>query len=200
MFSKSNRAAFFVTLAFLLASTFSLPAHADTYAIFNIGNANEGGVLGIDDMGTVVVTAHCLLGNCYNVFTEGIFSYQTYDLPALNFDDGIPCKPVPQSLRGACNNGHIAFFGEFDYPSGAIQRIGMFTGPDPVTDFLHGGSGDRIIINAIGDIAWIDGADETNWEAVDLTSREAPEPSTFALLGTGILGFASMARRKFSRR
>jgi hypothetical protein len=84
-------------------------------------------------------------------------------------------------------------------PSGSIQGIGMFTGPDPVADFLHGGSGDRIIINAIGDIAWIDGAEETNWEAVDLTSREAPEPSTFALLGTGILSLAGMARRKFSR-
>jgi hypothetical protein len=72
----------------------------------------------------------------------------------------------------------------------------MFTGPDPVADFLHPGSGDGIFINAIGDIAWIDGQDETIFEAVDLTSRETPEPSTFALLGTGILGLAGGARRK----
>jgi PEP-CTERM motif len=30
------------------------------------------------------------------------------------------------------------------------------------------------------------------------TASSVPEPSTFALLGTGILGLASVARRKFS--
>ena len=51
---------------------------------------------------------------------------------------------VPEALNGACNNGHEAYWGFFE-PSGPI---GMFTGLDPVADFLHPGSGDGIFINA----------------------------------------------------
>jgi hypothetical protein len=34
---------------------------------------------------------------------------------------------------------------------------------------------------------------------LDVSYSPVPEPSTFALLGTGILGLAGAARRKFSR-
>jgi hypothetical protein len=73
---------------------------------------------------------------------------------------------------------------------------GLFTGSDPVADFLFGGSVDAIVMNALGDIAWTDGRDEYNWVAMDLTSRSVPEPNTLVLLATGVLGAAGALRRR----
>jgi hypothetical protein len=198
----------------LLASTFSLLAHADTYAVFNIGDANNTGIYGIDAAGDVLVSAHCPSGLCYDIYANGILTSQTEVKPAFVPDVGTPCKPVAAALKGVCNNGHEVFFGMFFDTPGPLIAFGMFTGPDPVADFLHHGSGDIIFINAMGDIAWTDGADETNWEAIDLTShsqvtslglatiasRQNPEPSTFVLLGTGIIGLIRVARGRRSPR
>ena len=199
MFCKSKRAASLITFVFLIASPFSLPAHADKYAIFNLGSDNIRNLVGIDDAGEVVVIERCPIGpefTCYNVYVDGLVSYQTTAPPQLPYDDGVPCQPpVPaplsgQTLIGRCNNGHYVYFADFR-PDG---RMGIFTGPDPVADFLSAGS-PLMLMNANGDIAWIDAQNEMIWEGVDLTSRETPEQSTFALLGTGILGLAGAARR-----
>ena len=114
--------------------------------------------------------------------------------PPLNFDDGSSCTPVAGAYFGKCNNGYEAYILYNSY--GLVE---LFDGPDPYTDKISGISGYGIVdilVNANGDIAFTSATSEENYVAYDLTPHATPEPSTFVLLGTGILGLAGATRRK----
>jgi hypothetical protein len=183
-------------LGFILVAAFTSPSRADTYQVFNIGNANVGAPFGIDDAGTVPVFVRCMSAVCLDFYPAGIFvkevAYSSIPDPApFHFDNGTPCKPFPAATIGSCNNGHVVYLGYFDNPF----RRGVYVGPDPTTDRI-GGEGDLFYINALGDSTWIDGSTETIWEAVDLTSREAPEPSSIILIATAGIALAGAFRRR----
>src|ERR1700723_1562553 len=78
---------------------------------------------------------------------------------------------------------------------------GIFNGPDPVTNLIFGGipfpNQQFLAENSFGDIVWDDTIRENAFEAVDLTSHEAPEPGTVLLVGTGLLAIGSIRRRLF---
>ena len=70
-------------------------------------------------------------------------------------------------------------------PGGAYEGVGNFSGPgsfDTVfVDFLNAGTPDYALDNLTATLAPV------------------PEPASFALLGTGVLGFAGMVGRRFRR-
>ena len=141
MFCNSKRAASLITFVFLIASAFSLPAHADKYAIFSLGDDFSRNLMGIDDAGNVAVIQNCPIGpdfTCYDIYADGVFSFQTTDLSQFQYSTG--------------NGGHYAYFADIE----SLGEIGIFTGPDPVADFLVSTVTSGLMINAKGDIAWID--------------------------------------------
>lgn len=166
-------------LSLFLASTFSLPAHADTYKVFSLGSDNARNLAGIDDAGNAVVSINCPTGPsfaCYDIYVDGVFSSQTTDLSGFHYTKGGgKLDPAAKSLLGS--------------------------------EYLF-------IVNAEGDIAWIDTVHEEIMEAIDLTSRsqvtslrslaitshQNPEPSTFILFGTGLLGIFGVVRGRWSAR
>jgi hypothetical protein len=196
-----KRVAVVITFVLLTALMLGTQAHADTYVIRELGtdNGGYGWVDGIDDAGDVAITSPCAgPTTCYTVHLATGGSYVTQGLPPLNFDDGTPCTPIAGALLGECNNGYEVYL---LLPSNSYGvPAGLFDGPDPYSDEIAGTIGNgiiRVLLNANGDIAFTNGALEENYVAYDLTPHATPEPSTFFLLGTGILGLAGMARRKF---
>lgn len=173
-------------------------AHADTYQIYDLGGANSAGIYGIDTSGTAVVFDS--VGGLYSTFTNGIRTNISSTAPVLAYDNGTPCSPLlspGMSLIGgtkaSCNNGREVFGGE--YLGGSK---GVYTGPDP-TDFLRSGTVDELALNSSGDFAWTDGLDEENFQAIDLTTDQVPEPASLFLLSTGVLaGMGTIRRRLFN--
>jgi hypothetical protein len=203
-FSKLISRAAILAIAVVL---FTLPALArgDTYQILALQTDNNHNLFGIDTAGDVVIStgsADCLplgptVGICYETFVGGVLSSLSATIPSLAYDDGTACVPslppgVFSFLHGVCNNGREAFVSD-------IPHRGLFTGPDPVADFLHGPFADTVFLNASGDIAFADPLNEEIYEAVDLSTDATPEPSTLVLLATGVLGAAGALRRRFVR-
>jgi hypothetical protein len=169
------------------------PVFADTYQIFDMGGPRV--IYGIDTAGDVVIfdpASDCDIFDhpCYDHFHMGaIISFSTVP-PALNYDNGTPCSPsLPPGTvisHGVCNGAREAF-GEVS------PLLGLYTGPDPVADFVSGGVVNFIIMNASGDIAW--SSPNGDMEAYNLTAH-APEPNTLMLLATGTLGALGALRRR----
>jgi hypothetical protein len=199
MSCKSQRAVLLLLLAFLPILFSPAQAHADTYELFQFTDHNgAGSVLGIDDAGDVLYGSPGSCGTatvCFSVFQPFGPGYNTETLSTFNFDNGSACSPNPQAEFGVCNNGFEAYLIDLSHPNS-----GVYGGPSTDVQKFPVNVASFLVINSFGDIAWTDGQIEMNFLAYDLTSHETPEPATLALLLTGLIPIAAIARRKLLRR
>jgi hypothetical protein len=180
----------------LAATLFLVPArvHADTYKIVDLGDDNARNIVGIDNLGEVVIFNEIL--SEYLTYSNGVLVNTTSTLPSLTYDNGTPCsQPSGFSLDAVsvCNNGRTGF-GSRSNTNG--DPDGVYTGPiDSLTLVENHGSNVAAFLNSSGDFAWADGLIEENFEAIDLTT---PEPNSLLLVGTGCLSLFCVLRRKLS--
>jgi hypothetical protein len=186
----------------VLLFTSPMSANADTYTVYNLGEANFNNVFGIDTAGAVVIfNANCGnpgVVNCYTTYVQGIVVGVSATAPSLTYDDGTSCS-VPSGFAFAggapglavCNNGRTGFGSRFN-PNG--DPAGIYTGPlSDLTLVQPFGSTDKLVLNGSGDFAWTDGIDEDIFEAVDTT---VPEPSTVLLVESGLISLIGALRRR----
>jgi hypothetical protein len=194
------------------------PAFGDTYTIFDLGDDNGHGIYGIDSAGDVVIWGinGCGISSplCYVTYVDGVATGDSSTAPVLAYDDGTACSTPAgfNASKAVCNNGWIGL-GSVYSPNG--DRNGVYLGSGSSFDFLGRGSADQLFLNSAGDLAWTDGQDEEMYVAIlntppkfdaldffvqqDADPVATPEPASWFLVGTGLLGFAAAIRRKANR-
>jgi hypothetical protein len=195
---KISKLPLFAAILPLAATPFLVPAqvHADTYQIFDLGSTNARDLIGIDNLGQVVIL-NVNTGD-YLTYSNGVLVNTTSTLPSLIYDNGTPCSApagfgIPNPSSVVCNNERIGFDSKFNTNS---EPDGLYSGPISSLTLLEpSGSIEPRELNSSGDITWIDGQIEENFEAIDLTT---PEPNSLLLVGTGCVSLLCVLRRKLS--
>jgi hypothetical protein len=95
---------------------------------------------------------------------------------------------------GVCNNGFVAFTGQFG--SNPSENVYFTDAPTYNPDAPLGGSG--LYMNAVGDVLVDDGYTDEWYLYINTTPT--PEPATIFLLATGILALTVILRGRSAHR
>ncbi len=176
----------YVFAVILMAAVFlftAVSAFADTYDVSVVSYTQSEAFYGIDSTGDFVVEVsnNLMFANATNMSTCGGVQnasrcFETYYVgqqnpvfstiaPSLNYDDGSRCSASVDGgfVSGMCNNG-------FDILGWDVNsQLAIWTGTNPSTDYLMGGSFDGGFINSKGDAVFIDGSNDTLVSVVALS-------------------------------
>lgn len=181
---------------FAVASLVSPAAQADTFTAYSYGNGNNSTPIAIDDMGNVLIQSGN--GVPYSVWNAGVQLYSTSTYPTtFAADNGTSCGgPFGVVTFGTvvCNDAFQVYSTDgrnvFEiYPGSPLlgteiqgELSGTYDGP--------------VLLNAVGDIAFVDGRDEVQREIIRTATAVGPEPTSLGLFGTGLLSFFGLYRRR----
>jgi hypothetical protein len=209
--SSSFRTGFIVCSLIVLTLVAVRPAKADQYSISVVQITQDTSFSGLDDQGHAVINeddnsylcGEIFGGTCFEIYEPGQSPVFSVNAPALIYDNGTPCTIAldasfaPQeTAHGICNNGHEVFAAVPS--SGFLERA--YDGPDR-SDEIPGTLLDAPeLLDANGDFAYIEAADNRIIYAQDLTTIATPEPDSIVLLGTGCLTLVGTLRRNLKRR
>jgi hypothetical protein len=140
--------------------------------------------------------AHADTGPLFNLVFNPAFDSDeanSHSIFVIDARDTI-AKPSPtQAYSGALPTLDGPNASEVFAPSDIIDHL-----LDPAIPFVDRAELDQVLRQGSGDLAWVDDAEQTLFEAVDLPSAPLPEPGGLLLLATGAVPLLGAIRRRLS--
>ncbi len=202
------------SLAVLAALSAGVAAHADTYSYQLIFPSDGALFTAVDDYGDYVLrdVAHSSCpfpndGGCYYASVGGVLSGPVSTPPALPSEPAVAAGPGCNVTSAGyftegmvCHNGYEFLFAT---PSANVEVPSIYSASDPNTPLGTAFFNAYYMVSDNGSLYFNLGPNDNLGRVLDVTTTDAalgitPEPSSFLLFGTGLLGVAGVTRKRFS--